>query len=166
MNLKVALSRSLKWFADHLLSSILSLSLTALVAAWGGFFHFSKSAIDSAILLLSTQTPLWATISLVVLGCLYTYLRVRPYLRSKKPPNTQEQLHEAFGVYWNNEYKLRCLKCKWPLKCASVRYDPSVFFCSNCNEKHTLRDPNGNHMTEAKAAEQLKELLTTASTGR
>jgi hypothetical protein len=164
MHPKEALSRSLKWFADHLLNAILSLIVTAAIAAWGGIFGFSISAIDYTILLLSKPTPLWATICLILLCGLYTILKIRQYQNSYKPPAIQEELREEFGAYWNNQYKLRCLKCKWPLKCASKRHDPSIFFCSNCDTKHSLRNKCGVHLTEAQAIEELKKLPTNGST--
>lgn len=161
MHLKAILSKSLKWFANHLFGAILGLSLAAIFAAWGTFFSSSaKRILGYAIQLLSTPTPLWATILLILLCCLYIYLKLRRHKKSYKPPNLQEELREEFGVYWNNQYKLRCLKCKWPLKCASKNFDSSTFWCSNCNTKHELRDKNGNHLTEAQAIEQLKKLPT------
>jgi hypothetical protein len=155
MHPKEALSRSLKWFGEHLLSAFLSICLAALIAAWGGLFQFSKSGLDYAILLLNKPTQLWVTICLIVLFCLYTYSAARRRI-PQEPPNVQEDLHEVFGVYWNSQYKLRCLKCKWPLKCSSDRKDPSLFFCSSCNTKYSLRDKNGNHLTESQAIEQIK----------
>uniref|UniRef100_A0A6M3JYY4 Uncharacterized protein n=1 Tax=viral metagenome TaxID=1070528 RepID=A0A6M3JYY4_9ZZZZ len=82
MHLKEVLSKSLKWFADHLLGAILSLSLAAIIAAWGGFYRFSTSVLDNAIQKLNTPTPLWATIGLVLLVGVYTYLKARILSRS------------------------------------------------------------------------------------
>jgi len=165
MRPRLAISKSLRWFADHLLSAILSLIVAALIAAWGGIFSFSLSALDYITVILNARTPLWVTISLILLCVLYTNLRIRQYRKSWNPPNVQEELHEVFGVYWNSQYKLRCLRCKWPLKCASKGHDPSIFWCSNCNTKFALRDPSGNPLTEADAISRLKEMLTNGSTG-
>ena len=161
MHLKAILSRSLKWFANHLFGAILGLSLAALFAAWGAFFSSSaKHILSYAIQLLSTPPPLWATISLILLCVLYTSLKIRQHQKSYKPPTVQEELREEFGVYWNSQNKLRCLKCRWPLKCSSKNFDSSIFWCSNCETKYALRDKNGNHLTEAQAIEQLKILPT------
>jgi hypothetical protein len=161
MHLKAILSKSLKWFANHLFGSILGLVLAAMFATWGTFFSSSaKRVLTYVIQLLSTPSPLWITILLILLCGLYNYLRLRQHQHSYKTPNIQEELHEAFGVYWNTQYKLRCLRCKWPLKCASKLFDSSVFFCSNCDTKYALRDQNGNHLTEVQAIEQLKKLPT------
>ena len=145
--------------------AIIAIILVALITAGGGLLYLSKTALNFSIQLLSTPPPLWATISLILLCALYIFLKIQQYRNPQKPPNIQEQLYEAFGVYWNNQYKLRCLRCKWPLKCASKNFDPSVFFCSNCDTKHALRDKNGNHLTQAQAIEQLKQLPTSGSTG-
>jgi len=66
----------------------------------------------------------------------------------------EEDLYEAYGVYWNRELKKRCLQCKSPLKYASNINTPSVFFCSKCNCKHVLKDTEGNLITEQQAIEQ------------
>lgn len=147
-----------------LLSTILSVIVAALIAAWGRVFAFSMSAIEYSIQLLNARTPLWATICLILLCAMYTYLTAR-CRNPQKTPNVEEELYEAFGVYWNSQYKLRCLHCKWPLKCASKGHDPSIFWCSNCNTKFALRDTNGNPLIEANAIAGLKELLTYGSTG-
>ena len=70
-----------------------------------------------------------------------------------------EELYEEHGVNWNKEYKKRCLYCKSPLKYASDKYGPSVFFCSKCDRKYVLRDTNGNLITEEKAIEKLKNAI-------
>ena len=69
---------------------------------------------------------------------------------------SEEDLYEAYGVYWNRDLKKRCLKCKSPLKYASDIKSPSLFYCSQCNCKHVLKDTEGNLVTEKQAMEQLK----------
>ena len=78
------------------------------------------------------------------------------YRHSIKPPPNDEDLREEFGVYWNNQNKLRCLSCRHPLHPSSSKHDASIFFCSNCGHKYSLRDKNGNHINEAQAVELLK----------
>jgi predicted nucleotide-binding protein len=68
----------------------------------------------------------------------------------------EEDLFEAYGINWNKEYKKRCLRCRSPLKYSSEKFGPSVLFCSSCNEKHVLKDTNGNLLTEQQAIEKLK----------
>lgn len=107
---------------------------------------------------VQSPTPLWSTILLLVV-CLiagrYIYSVLRRHSTLLTPPLNQEVLTEDFHVYWNPEYKMRCLKCKWPLK-ASTRGHSYVFYCSNCDCKHALRDKNGTHVTEAEAIERLR----------
>lgn len=146
----------LKSLFSDMQSAIVSIVVAALLTGTGSIYLFYRNLWNSLMSHMLLQTPLWATITLVLVVLAYTYLKIRKIQIPLNPPTIQEELHEAFGVYWNNLYKLRCLKCKWPLKCASKAFDSSIFFCSNCNNKHTLRDLNGIHMTEAKAIEQLK----------
>lgn len=143
-----------KFFANFL-SNIIVVILVGIFGV-STLIAWATGTLNLFLHTLNTPTPLLATIALALLCCLYTYVKVRQCQNSYKPSNIQEELIEEFGIYWNNKYKPRCLYCKYPLKCASNDFDLSVFFCSNCNRKHALRDPNGNHMTEAKAIEQLK----------
>lgn len=64
-----------------------------------------------------------------------------------------ERYYQAYGVLWDKRNKMRCLNCKKPLKYSS--FSPSVFHCSDpkCDSKHTLRDSNGNYLTEKEAIE-------------
>jgi excisionase family DNA binding protein len=78
--------------------------------------------------------------------------KIEPFISSEKDLN-EEELYEAYGCYWNNDIKKRCLRCKSPLKSSSPNLPPSVFFCSNCNCKHALEDPDGNPLTDNQASE-------------
>ena len=164
MHLKATLIKWLKLFGGDTRRAIIGYIVLALIVAGGGVVVLTKTAITWLTQTADISTPLWATISLVLTCCLYTYLKIRQHQNSQKPPNISEELHEEFGVYWNNQNKPRCLYCKYPLKCASKKHDPSVFFCSNCDRKHALRDTNGNHITEAQTLEQIKKLPTSGST--
>ena len=155
MHLKATLLKWLKLFVDYILQAIVGYIVVGLIVAGGGVYILTKIGLNWVIQVANTPTPLWVTISLILVCGLYTSLKIRQHQKSYKPPAIQEELREEFGVYWNNQNKLRCLKCKWPLKCSSDRKDPSLFYCSNCNCKHSLRDKNGKHLTEAQAIEQL-----------
>ena len=144
--------------------AIIGYIVVCLILAGGGLWILTNTAITWVLQIANIPTPLWATILLILLCGLYIYLKTQQRQNPLDPPNIQEKLREEFGVNWNNQYKKRCLKCKWPLKYASEKYGPSVFFCSNCDNKHVLKDINGNLMTEAKAIEQLKQLPTSGST--
>lgn len=151
--------KSIAKFFANLLSNIFVVILVGIVGV-PTLIAWATGTLDFLVQYINTPMPLWATTALVLLCCVYNYSKLRLYQNSYKPPAIQEELHEELGVYWNNQYKLRCLKCKWPLKCASKKHDPSIFFCSNCDTKHALRDKNGIHLTEAQAIEQLKKLPT------
>lgn len=147
-----------KWLSNFL-SVLLQNFLAAILFAVIGvplIVSWATGTLDILIQTIKLPTPLWATISLLLLCVVYTILKVRKFQNPQQPPIVQEDLHEEFGVYWNSKYKLRCLKCRWPLKCASKGHDPSLFWCSNCNRKFALRDPNGNHLNEAQAIERLR----------
>ena len=159
MGLKQMPIKALRAITADMRRAIIGVVVVALVGGYAGLLGLSKTVLETSSRILNTSTPLWVSISLILLCALYTYLAVRRK-NPQKPPNVDEEVHEAFGVYWNSQYKLRCLRCKWPLKCASKIHDPSIFFCSNCNTKHALRDKSGSHLTEAQAIEQLKKLPT------
>ena len=151
------------WSLSTVCAAIIAYMVWKYIDSRGGLYNLLIHTQDLLLILLNLTTPLWATIALTAICCLYIYLKIRQHRNSYKPPIIQEDLHEDLGVYWNNQYKLRCLKCKWPLQCASKDFDSSIFWCSNCNTKHALRDKNGNHLTEAKAIELLKKLPTSHS---
>lgn len=157
--MKEVLIKVLRTIASDVRQAAVPAILILLAGGTGGLLLLSEKALDFVRQSANIPTPLWATTALIVLCGLYTFLAVRRR-NPQKPPIVEEELHEAFGVYWNSQYKLRCLRCKWPLKCASKGLDPSIFWCSNCNTKFALRDPNGNPLTEANAIAGLKELLT------
>ena len=75
MRPKAVLLKLLKWFADRLLGTMLSLGVAALIAAWGGFYSFSMSLLDYPIQLLNMPTPLWATIALVLLSGVCVHIK-------------------------------------------------------------------------------------------
>jgi len=81
-----------------------------------------------------------------------------------QPPQQEQTSHqydegfqEKFGVLWDENFNMRCLNCKKPLKHSST--EPSVFWCSDpkCNSKHVLKDAEGNKITLLKAITVLKQ---------
>ena len=167
MQLKATIRKWLKLFVGDTRQAIIGYILIALILAGGGVIGLSKTALTWVIRKANEPTPLWVNISIVLISVLVLYLilKIRQHRNSYKHPANQEELREEFGVYWNNQNKLRCLKCKWPLKCASKKHDSSIFFCSNCDTKHSLRDKNGNHLSEEQAINKLKQLPTNGSSG-
>ncbi len=55
--------------------SIIGIILAALVAGTGGVLYLPKTLLHASIDMLKSQIPLWATILLVLLVSLYTYVR-------------------------------------------------------------------------------------------
>lgn len=143
----------LKFLSDNLKKTLFSITLVAIVASLGGIYHIYETIWLYAKKYMLSNPPLWVIILLLFL--LYAIHLIK-HRTSKLPPLNNENLREVFGVYWNDQYKLRCLSCKHPLHPSSNRHDESIFFCSNCNHKFSLRDPNGKHINEAQAIESLK----------
>jgi H+/Cl- antiporter ClcA len=160
--MKEWLKQRIKKAGENIESTITQIILIVILGGTAAIYAFAKKTFNIILQLLNAPTPLWAAILLIILliilCVLYTRFRIRQHEKSYKPLNVQEKLHEEFGVYWNNQYKLRCLKCKSPLKCASPKVGSSIFFCSNCDSKHPLRDKDGKYVTEAEAIEELKKL--------
>jgi len=68
-----------------------------------------------------------------------------------------ERFQLAFGVLWDNNYDMRCINCKKPLK-YSV-HSSYIFFCTdekNCNSKYILIDDYGVQMSKQKVVGILK----------
>ncbi len=77
MRPKETLTRILKLFFGDTRQAIISYIVLALIAMGGGLLALSKTALNLSIQIMTTPTPLWATISLVLLGCLYIHLKFR-----------------------------------------------------------------------------------------
>ena len=88
---------------------IIGAIVLGLLGGTTGILYLSKTALDISIVVLTSSTPLWATIFLVLTCCLYTYFKLQQHQKLDKPPTTKEELREEFGVYWNNQYKLDVL---------------------------------------------------------
>lgn len=157
--MKEKLIKILKSILSDVRKTAIGLIVVGLIGGTSGLLYLSKTALSFSIAILNTTTPLWATILLVLICCLYTYLKIRLYKDTYKSPEIIEKLYEAYGVNWNKEHNKRCLLCKKPLKYSSEHGGFSVFFCSDtkCNNKHVLRDKNGNFITEQQAIDFLKK---------
>ena len=144
-----------KIFSD-LHSTILSIIVGALVLGLGGIWAFSKKLWIQLKTTMLLPTPLWVTTVFVLLLLLYIY-----YIKMKTsvPLSTPDpEYREEFHVFWDKNYKMRCLNCGKPLKYSSSDSDPSIFFCSDprCNSKHVLKDKHGNKMSEQEAIIRMK----------
>lgn len=141
-----------KLFSD-LHSIILGIVVTAIVLTVGGIWAFSKHIWIQLKTTMLLPTPLWvaAILVLLLLVCIY-YIKKASVPLSIPDPDYWEEFH----VFWDKNYKMRCLNCGKPLKYSSSDTDPSIFFCSDprCNSKHVLKDKHGNKMTEQEAIER------------
>jgi predicted transcriptional regulator len=77
MHPKEALKKFLKLIGADTRSAIVSYIVVALILAMGGLSALYKRTQDVALQILTTPTPIWATILLVLLGYLYIQIKVR-----------------------------------------------------------------------------------------
>ena len=104
---------------------------------------FSKCQffVKYSLLLLTVSIGLT---TLFLTNCIILY---RKYVKS----------HWAYGVRWDKELKMRCVKCNKRLKYST--WGASIVFCldKKCDTKHVLRDGDGNEITENQARELVKK---------
>lgn len=77
MHLKEDIIQFLKSIGVDTRQAVVGLIIVGIISAYGGLLYLSKTVLNYSILLLTSPTPLWATILLVLLGCLYTYKKSR-----------------------------------------------------------------------------------------
>jgi len=75
--MKEWLLNRIKKAGENIESTLTQIFFVALFGGPTAILALSKKARDFALQLADTQTPLWATILLVLLCCLYIYLKVR-----------------------------------------------------------------------------------------
>jgi len=96
MHLKATLSKLLKMFAAYILQAIVGYIVVGLILAGGGVYLLTKIGLNWVTQIANIPTPLWATILLILLCCLYTYLKVVKILSKlnhqacKLPPQYSE----------------------------------------------------------------------------
>jgi len=146
-----------KFFSDFH-SAILGIILGTLILAFGGIWVFSKNLWVLLKTTMLLPTPLWVTtIFLALFVLVYIYLKNKTSIPLSTPdPDYREEFH----VYWDKNFKMRCLNCGKPLKYSSSDSDPSMFFCSDprCNSKHILKDKQGKKLTEQGAIDLMKTI--------
>lgn len=93
MHPKEALKKFLKSIGADTRSALVGYIVAVLIVAGGGLSALYKTSREWVLQILTTPTPLWATISLVLLGYLYIYLKFhKSYssaLLSRKIDNAQ-----------------------------------------------------------------------------
>ncbi len=98
MHLKATLSKWLKLFFGDIRQAIVSYIVGGLILAGGSVVIFAKIARDWLIQRLGMPLPLWGAIVLILLCCLYTYIKVarihsklnQKGLSRKLPPSYSE----------------------------------------------------------------------------
>ncbi len=80
---KATLLKWLKLFGGDTRRAIVGYIVAGLILAGGGLWVLTNTAITFVIQIANTPTPLWATILLILLSCLYIQLRVRRTLARK-----------------------------------------------------------------------------------
>ncbi len=92
----------LKWSGKLIFSSVYSLLLSILFGLIGipVLISWATGTLNSLIDTVKSPTPLWATISLTILCCLYLYLKTQPYTprnQRVKPSKTALDILKLFG---------------------------------------------------------------------
>lgn len=93
MRPKELIIKGIKTIFGDTRQTIVSIVVVALVGGYSGLLYLSKTALEISLLILNIKTPLWATTLLVLLCCLYTYLKViqKPD-PSSSPKNFTDQI--------------------------------------------------------------------------
>jgi len=107
MHLKATLIKCTKLFFGDIRRAIVSCIVSSLILAGGGVVTFAKTARDWLIQTSNTPTPLWVTISLILLGCSYIYIKVAKFQSklnhqdqsNKSPPPQYSEYQPTPGVF-------------------------------------------------------------------
>ena len=86
--MKELIQKSIKLIFGDTRQAIISMLVFALVGGYSGLLYLSKTVLEISLLILNMQMPLWATSALIVLCCLYTYVRV---VKNLSPLNQTDQ---------------------------------------------------------------------------
>jgi hypothetical protein len=100
--MKQAIIKTLKTLFSDVRQTIISLAILALVGSTWGLLYLSKTALNLSIEILNISTPLWATTLLVLLCCLYTYLKYGKF-RSSSSSETIIKYFTIGNYKWETE---------------------------------------------------------------
>jgi hypothetical protein len=104
MTMREWLKQRIKKLFENTESTITNIILLALFGGSATILAVSKKALSVFLQIINTPTPLWATISLVLLGCGYIYLKFRKLHSSslsqkvEKPQKTSAQKIKYFTL--------------------------------------------------------------------
>jgi len=87
MSMKQWITNRIKKLFENTESTITTVIVLAFFGGSASILALSKKASTFFLQILNTPTPLWATILLVLLCCLYTYLKASQYLSKNNPSN-------------------------------------------------------------------------------
>lgn len=126
----------------HILSLIVSLVLTSPAI----YLSLEKEVVENSNYIK------WSPKLIVLLTFLLFFLltlSTRLYFKYGR-------FQENYGVLWDKQFKTRWTNCRKRLKYST--HSKSVLYCSDpkCNNKHTLRDLEGNEITIKQAIELMK----------
>jgi len=152
MHLKAKLKKLLKLFSGDIRQAIVSYIVVSLILAGGGVMILTKTMRDLVIQIANIQSPIWATISLVLLSCLYTYLKVNQYYKKKFPSISPRQnfcLPDFFdynGASWKIIYlPNQKIKVDFPSYCIQhhLQHIQEVhnYICPECGNDHIPVSP-------------------------
>ena len=110
---KEKLLNSIKTIFGDTRQAIVSIIVLALVGGSSGLLYLSKTALDFFLQLLRIPTPLWAAILLVLLCCLYIYLKTHKTNQSLQNLHLKEvkDVGENLKIAKTQTSKRK----KWPL---------------------------------------------------
>ncbi len=125
----------LKTLCSDIRQSIVSIVVGAAIVSAGSLLYLYKTVRDATIAILTTPTPLWVAILLVLLGCLYTYIKFRQIRLSysTSPDSTSPDI----ATLGYTPYFFTIGDYKWAVKIyPNGNFSVDVFpFCA----KHDLR---------------------------
>jgi len=145
---KAILIKLLKSIGVYSWQGVIGYIVGAMILAYGGIFY--SQILNYATLFLNIKTPLWATIALIVLCCLYTYIKVAQILSklnqagqpSKSPPCktilfTIDDLKWNTKIYDDGHFEVDrisiCLQHDLTLIRANIDYYCPEYIKKNCN---------------------------------
>jgi hypothetical protein len=105
MTMREWLKQRIKKLFENTESTITNIFLLALFGGSATILAVSKKALSAFLQIATTPTPLWATISLVLLVCLYIYIKLRQSHSSYVSPSEYHPTDPQLEYITVGEYK-------------------------------------------------------------
>ena len=132
MHPKELITKTLKAIGVDTRQAIIGVIVVSLVGGYSGLLYLSKTALEISLLFLNTQTPLWATISLIVLCCLYIYLQI------VKIPATLNQEGQSSGTTSIKYCECCPVNERQPLIRTGGTSKRSYYICPNTKQSYSI----------------------------